>query len=52
MVPAKVCPQSMGVWAQTIRGDKRIAPEIKTEIKDHALDFDVIFRSPILIPIF
>jgi hypothetical protein len=48
--PAKVCPQSIGVWANTAKGNERIAPEIKIKIKDHSLDFDVIFGPPFLMP--
>lgn len=38
----------MGVWARTANGDNRITPEIKIKIKDHNLDFDVIFGPPFL----
>jgi hypothetical protein len=47
MVPAKVCPQLIGVWARTIRGNNRIANEIKTTMKNLNFDLGSIFQPSI-----
>jgi hypothetical protein len=45
--PDNVWPQSIGVWARTIKGDKRIAAEIKMKILKYNLDSDFIFQPSI-----
>ena len=47
MVPAKVCPQLIGVWARTIRGNNRIANEIKIKMKNLNFDLGSIFQPSI-----
>jgi hypothetical protein len=44
---AKVCPQLIGVWARTIRGNNRIAIEIKMKIKNLNFDLGSIFQPSI-----
>jgi hypothetical protein len=41
---AKVCPQLIGVWARTIRGNNRIAIEIKIKMKNLNFDLGSIFQ--------
>jgi hypothetical protein len=44
MVPDKICPQLIGVWARTIRGNDRIAIGIKTKMKNLNFDLGIIFQ--------